>query len=69
MTYAVALPELDDLPRSKSTRDALLAPMRALKRVSRLRALLTESQTQEREEWEDEGTSDEELMAALEVCT
>ncbi|KAM0746937.1 hypothetical protein T439DRAFT_350223 [Meredithblackwellia eburnea MCA 4105] len=62
-----ALPATDELPRSRSTRDVLVAPLRApAARESRLRALLTESQAHEHEEWEDEGSSDEELSKAVE---
>ncbi|KAK4694680.1 hypothetical protein P7C70_g8694, partial [Phenoliferia sp. Uapishka_3] len=62
----LALPAQDELPRSRSTRDALVAPLRPLVRDSRLKALLTESREKEREPWEDEGSSDEELMKAVE---
>ncbi|KAL8280182.1 hypothetical protein RQP46_007512 [Phenoliferia psychrophenolica] len=62
----LALPTPDELPRSRSTRDALVAPLRPLTRDSRLRNLLIESREKEREPWEDEGSSDEELVKAIE---
>lgn len=64
---AVALPTADELPRARSTRDVLVAPLRPLTRDSRLRNLLIESREKEREPWEDEGSSDEELIKAIEV--
>ncbi|ORY53385.1 hypothetical protein BCR35DRAFT_310520 [Leucosporidium creatinivorum] len=62
----LALPTPDELPRNKSSRDALLAPLRPIVRDSRLRNLLIQSQEREREAWEDEGSSDEELLKAIE---
>jgi hypothetical protein len=61
------LPAQDELPRAKSTRDLLLAPMKPIVKNSRLRNLLIESQERVREPWEDEGDSDEELIRAIEV--
>jgi hypothetical protein len=61
------LPAQDELPRAKSTRDLLLAPMKPIVKDSRLRNLLIESQERVREPWEDEGDSDEELIRAIEV--
>lgn len=61
------MPAQDELPRAKSTRDLLLAPMKPIVKNSRLRNLLIESQERVREPWEDEGDSDEELIRAIEV--
>lgn len=61
------MPAQDELPRAKSTRDLLLAPMKPIVKDSRLRNLLIESQERVREPWEDEGDSDEELIRAIEV--
>ncbi len=41
--------------------------MKALPPRTGLRALLVSAQERDREEWEDEGSSDEELIKAIEV--
>jgi len=66
-TPAVELPTLEEVGRAKSTRDLLVQPMKPLPPRTGLRALLVSAQEREREEWEDEGSSDEELIKAIEV--
>lgn len=63
---AVTFPGPQELPRSKSTRDALVAPLKPSTRSTALRDLLFQAQDRQREEWEDEGSSDEELIKAIE---
>lgn len=64
---AVALPASDELPRARTTRDLLVAPLKPSTRESRLRSLLIDSKEKVEQDWEDEGSSDEELMGAISV--
>ena len=63
----LSLPSTDELPRSKSTRDLLLAPLRPTVKNSRLRSLLIEAKDGVREDWQDEGDSHDQLVKAIEV--
>lgn len=67
VSISVPIPFAREIPRSRSTRDALVAPLKPSTRSSALRDLLIQAQEREREEWEDEGSSDEELLKAIEV--
>ena len=61
------LPTPEEVGIAKSTRDLLVQPMKPLPPRTGLRALLVSAQERDREEWEDEGSSDEELIKAIEV--
>ena len=65
----LSLPSTDELPRSKSTRDLLLAPLRPIVKNSRLRSLLIESKEGVQVDWQNEGDAHDQLVKAIEVCS
>jgi len=74
LPLAVALPNLSEVPRARSSRDALVAPLRPLppSRDDHVRRLLLEAKVESMREsgqaaGEEEGSEDEELRRAVEV--